>query len=107
MKKTNNKKSVFLSFFLHIIALFKSRFYSSLLPFSLCFPLWEIVAVYGGKLTKVVRLCPVSFLQALLMEEGGEWRERRGGEGMGGGGRHSPFRHIFSQSLILAFLLFF
>lgn len=28
------------------------------------------------------------------------------GERYGGGGRHSPFRHIFSQSLILAFLLF-
>lgn len=30
-----------------------------------------------------------------------------GREGMGGGGRHSPFRHIFSQSLILAFFFFF
>lgn len=29
---------------------------------------------------------------------------REGGDG--GGGRHSPFRHIFSQSLIFAFFLF-
>lgn len=39
--------------------------------------LWEIVAVYGGKLTKVVRLCPGLLTPALLMEEGG----REVGEG--------------------------
>lgn len=91
---------LFVCFCINVALLITKYILQLALPFSLSlsFPLWEIVAVYGGKLTKVVRLYPGLPSPALLMEEGGR-------EGMGDGGRHSPFRHIFSQSLIFAFLL--
>lgn len=94
-----NKHCCISDFYIHFL-----KFASSIR--SLSFSLWEIVAAYRVKLTKVVRVCPGLLSPALLLVWGG----RKGGRkrrGMGGGGRHSPFRHIFSQSLILAFLLFF
>lgn len=71
------------------------------LPFSLSrSPCGKLLLFVGGKSTKIGRLGPGLLPPALLMEEAG----REGGDG--GGGRHSPFRHIFSQPLILFLFLF-
>lgn len=73
MKETNNEKALAHVFCIKRRPLAVFFFFTARFPFlSLSLSLWEIVAVYGGKLTKVVRLCPG--LLSLLMEEG-----RKGG----------------------------